>query len=201
MLSEVVSCGKCRTESSLMAGKATFCLGPVTILSPRKAVVHQLPISSFRRTVGAARIDGNHGAADAKLDPAQHVVMFRVIGFVRQKPSWPQIGRCLPHGRDEIRRVLAWTKTGNGSYDQLRSGVENSGQLGPRRVLRIARPELALKVDRDMPCFQAGGVDRRRIAGIIGDQAASPSTVAASCQQSLESPFSRSFCSTCHNVE
>lgn len=201
MLSEVVSCGKCRTESSLMAGKATFRLGPVTILSPRKTVIHQLPISSFRRTVGATRIDGNHRAADAKLHTAQGVVMLRVIGFVRQKPSRTQIGRCLPHGRDEIRGVLAWTKTGNGSYDQLRRSVENSGQLGPRRVLRITRPELALKVDRDMSCFQAGGVDRRRIAGIIGDQTASPSTVAASREKSLEPPFSRSFCSTCHNVE
>lgn len=200
-MSDVVSCGKCRTEPSLMAGKSTLRLRTLAILPPRKAVVHLSPIPSFRWTIATAWVDRNHGAADAKLDAAQHVIMFRVIRFVRQKPSWPQIGRRLPHGRDEIRGVLAWAKTGNGSDDQLRSGVENSGQLRPRRVLRITSPELALKVDRDMPCFQAGGVDRRRVAGIIDDQAASPSTVTTSCEKSLEPPFSRSFCSTCHNVE
>jgi hypothetical protein len=200
-LSDIVSRSKCRTEPSLMAGKSTLCLRTLAISPPRKAVVHLSSILSFRRTIATAWVDRNHRAADAKLDAAQHVIMFRVIRFVRQKPSWPQIDRRLPHGRDEIRRVLAWAKTGNGPDDQLRSSVENSGQLGPRRVLRITRPELALKVDRDMPCFQAGGVDCRRIAGIIDDQAASPSTVTASCEKSLEPPFSRSFCSTCHNVE
>jgi len=184
-----------------MAGKAAFGLCPVTILPPRKAVVHPLAISSFRWAVGAARIDGNHGASDAKLDAAEHMVMFRIVGLVRQNPSRPQGGCRLSHGRDKSRGILAWTKTDNGSYDQLGCRVKNSGQLGPRRLCRIARETSALEVDRDVPRFQAGGVDRRRIAGIIGDQAASPSTVATSCQQSLEPPFSRSFCSTCHNVE
>ena len=201
MLSDIVACGKCRTEPSLMAGEAAFCLCPATILPPGEAVVHHLSIPSFRRAWGVARIDGDHGAADAKLDAAQNMVMFRVIGFVRQNPSRPQIGRRLSHGRDKIRGILAGAKTGNGTHNQLRSRVKHSGQLGPRRVRRIARDAFALKVNRDMPRFQTGGVDRRRIAGIIRDQAAGPATVATSREKPLESPFSRSFCSTCHNVE
>jgi hypothetical protein len=201
VLGGVVACGKCRTEPSLVTRKATFGLCPVTVLPPRKTVVHRLPIPAFRWTVSAARIDRNHRAANAKLHAAQGVVMFRVIGFVRQKPSWPQMGRRLSHGRSKSRGILAGAKTDNGSYDQLGRRMKDSSQLGPCRVCRIAREASALEVDRNVSCFQARGVDRRRVAGIIGDQAARPSTVAASRQQSLEAPFSRSFCSTCHNVE
>lgn len=201
MLSHVVASGKCRTESSLMTRKTAFRLQPLTILPPREAVVHLSPISSFRRTVTTAWVNGNHGAANAKLDATQRVVMFRIVSFVRQNPARPQMDRRLSHGRSKIWGILARTKTGNGSDDQLRSGVENGGQFGPRRVLRITRPILALEVDRNVSRFQACSIDRRRIAGVFDDQTASPATVAASCQQSLKSPFSRSFCSTCHNVE
>ena len=200
-LGDVVACSKGRAEPSLMARKTTFGLCSVTILPPRKTAVHLLSIVSFRRTVGTAWIDGNHRATNAKFDAAQRMVMFRIIGFVCQNPSWPQIARRLSDGRNKSRGVLTGTKPHNGSYDQLGCRMKSSSQLGPRRMCRIAREASALEVDRNVPRFQAGGVDRRRIAGILGDQAASPSTVAASCQESLESPFSRSFCSTCHNVE
>jgi hypothetical protein len=147
-------------------------------------VVHQLVIPSFRRAVGAAWIDGNHRAPDAKFDTAQRVVMFRIIGFVRQNPSRPQIDRRLSHGRDKSRGILTWTKTDNGSHDQLGCRMKNSGQFGPCRLCRIAGKASALEVNRNVPRFQACGVDRRRITGVIGNQAASPSTVAASCEES-----------------
>ena len=127
VLGAVVACGECRAETSLVAGKAAFGLCPVTILPRRKAVIHSLAIPSFWRAVGAARIDGNHGASDAKLDAAQHMIMFRIIGLVRQNPSRPQRGGCLSHGRDKSRGILAGTKTDNGSYDQLGYRMENSG--------------------------------------------------------------------------
>ncbi len=201
VLRDGVSGGQRRAEPPFMAGKTAFRLSPLTILPLRKAVIHHPSVTSRRGAVGSARIDGNDGAADTQLFTAHDMVMFRVVGFVRHNPPRTQMGRRLPHGREKIRRIVAGSPADHRPDDQLRSGMENSGQLGPGGVRGIGQATAALEVNRHVACFQPRGVDRRRIAGVLGDQAAGPAPLATSLQKSFVPPFLRSFCSKYHNVE
>lgn len=201
MLSWVTASRQSRAKPSLVAGEAAFRLGALAILSTGKSVVHHSPISSRGRSHRVARIDRNDGAADAQFAPTQSVVMLRVIPFVGQHPTRPEVHRCLPHRRRKLRRVLTRPLSSNRCDDQLRSRVKDCGQLGPGSVRRRATATPSLKVSRSMSGFQSRRVDCRRVGSVIADQAARSSADAASMEKLSESPFSRSFCSTCHNVE
>ena len=201
MLSWLAASRESRTEPSFMTGEAAFGLGPLAILLRRKSVIHHPSIPSLGGTRRVSRVYWNHGTADTKFATAQRVVMFRVIAFVCQNPSRPQVDRCLPQCRCKVWRVLARATPGNRSGNQLRGGVKHGGQFGPSSMPRRTTATPSLKVSRGVPGLQSRGVDRRSVARIIGDQATGSSPVAASGEKPFKSPFSRSFCSTCHSVE
>jgi len=163
--------------------------------------MHHTAISTFGRTSRVSWIQRDYGAADPKFMAAQHMIMFRVVAFVGQYAPWPQIRGGLPHRRREIGRVLTWSQPRNGSRNQLGSRVKHSGQFRPGRMGHRAVKTFPSIVKGNVPSLQSGCINRRRIAGIVRDQATIASTVAASRKESLESPFSRSFCSTCQSVE
>lgn len=115
ILRDSVACGQRRTDWSLMTRKAAFGQGPLTILPPREPLVHLAPIVSFRRTTAAGQVNRNQGAANAKLDAGQRMVMFCIACFVCQNTSRPETGSRLSHGRGKIWGILAWTKTDHGT--------------------------------------------------------------------------------------
>ena len=201
MLSWLASCRQSRTEPSFMTGEAAFGLGPLAILPPGKSLMHHpaIPSPGWARCV--PRVDRNHRTADAKFTAAQHMVMFGVIGFVRQNPSRPQVDRCLPQCRCERRRILARATSRNRSGNQLRGGVKHGGQFGPSSMRPRATATASLKVSRGVPGLQSSGIDRRGVARIVGDQPAGSSPVTTSRQKSFKPLFSRSLCSACHSVE
>ena len=163
--------------------------------------MHHPAIPTFGRTGCVSRVDGDHGTANAQFTTTQCMIMFRIIPFVCQNTPWSQVGRRLSYRGSEVGRILARSQPNNRSRDELRSGVKHSGQFRPGRMGKCALTTPSLKVRRGVPRFQTRRVDRRRVRNIICNQATIASTVAASRKESLESPFSRSFCSTCHSVE
>ena len=202
MLSGIATSSQGGTKSPLVAREAAFRLRTMPILSHRKPIVHHPAVMSFRRPWSVAGVDWNHGAANAKFTSTQGVVMFGVVTLVSQNSSWTKVGRGLPHCWRKVGRVLTGPLSGNCSDDQLRRCVKDCSQLRPRCVSdRRVAPTTSLKVDRGMTRFQTGGVDRCGVAGVVDDQAASTSAVAAASEKLFEPPFSRSFCSTCHSVE
>jgi len=163
--------------------------------------MHHSSIVAQRRTFCVSPIDGNCRAADAKFTAAQRMIMLCVIALVGQHPHGPQIACGLSHCRRKIRRVLARPQPYNGSRDELGRGVKNGGQFRPSRMRRVAAVTFALVMQRDMSSLQPRCIDGRCVAGVVYNQPTVSSTMATSRKKSLESPFSRSFCSTCHNVE
>ena len=120
MLCGIASCGEGRAESSLMTREATFGLGAVAILPQRESIMHHTSISSLGRTGCISPVDGDHCTADAKLTPAQCMIMLRIIAFVCQHTLWTQIACGLTHRGCKVGRVLARAQTNNRSRERLR---------------------------------------------------------------------------------
>ena len=200
-MSGIATCRESRTESPFVARESAFGLGSLAIFLTGEAVVHHSSVPPQRWPRRIAWVDRNRGAADTELFTAQRMVVLRVVAFVGQNPSGPEIGCGLSHRRNESRRVLGRTLSRNDSDNQLASGVKDGGQLWPRSVCYFTATTPSQKVLRCMPSLQPCGINRRSTVSIVSDQPTDPTAVAASREKSFEPPFSRSFCSTCQSVE
>lgn len=201
ILGWIATCRQRRSKSSFMTGKTAFGLASVAVLSEGKAIMHHTSISPLRRSRCVAWIDGNHSAADPQFASAQSMIMLRVIAFVGQDATRSKVGGRLTHGGSKVRRILAGALPSNRTHHQLASCVKNRGEFWPSGMRRCATAASSLKMYRGMAGFKPRRIDCRRIARIIGDQPIGSSPVAANSEKSFKPPFSRSFRSTCHNVE
>ena len=129
------------------------------------------PAAALRTAVGrlgpaparAPRVQRDEALADAEGLVAEPVVRLRVIGGVGEHGveglRREQRGR-LGEGRGEAGTVVARTRAGDGAEQEVRAGVEDNSELGPRPLpALVARAAADAEVVADVTRFEAGRVD------------------------------------------
>ena len=142
----------------------------------------------------AAGIEFDRGEPDTEFFPGKDVIVFAVVSGISEEAVEVKVRRGLPHGRREVRRILAGASPESDSGNQVGVGVADGGQLGPTRMGgRLIALSSARVVPTDMTSLES-----RRINGAFGfavDQAALACAVEDGSHELLKAPFFRSFCS------
>ena len=88
---------------------------------------------------------------------------------VGQHPVPKDQQRGHEQDRGELGRVVGWAGGDERPGDEVRVGIDRSGQLGPRAG-RVLTPAPSDEVARGVTTIEAGGIDGD--GGLLGDQAA-----------------------------
>ena len=134
-----------------------------------------------------AAIQGNDRAANPQLLAAQPVVAFAVIARVAQQAGQPEVADGLPHGRGELRMVVARATHDIRPGNQMALGVTDQCELGPATTPKATLSAAFDEVGACLVTLQAGGVNGP--LGLGGDQAEVTGALKNGRQQAVESPF------------
>lgn len=194
LLCGVVPGSQGRVQQALVPRDDAFDLPAMSIDPLGEAAFHHASVLGLRpATPGVPPVQRNRRAANAQLPAAQDMVAFAIVARVGQKPGQSQVTDCLPHGRSELRVVVAGSSHHQGSGDQVSRGVTDDRQLGPTAT---AEPFISLaihKVCADVVALQTRGINGP--LGLGGNQPAFGSTLENDGQEPVKSPFFISRCS------
>ena len=180
-----------RAQDSFVLTDGALDLPPLAVDAPVEPTRHLCPVTSRRRRVRPALIDGDDRRADPELLPAEGMVVLGVVASVGQQAVEADVPGRLPHGLGELRRVVARAARGHRTGQKVRGVVADHGELRP--VLAASQaPAAAQVVDAGLMGFQPCGVDGG--LGAVLDQAAAAGGSKDGAQEGIESPlFSRRF--------
>ncbi len=104
-----------------------------------------------------AAVERDHGGADTQALAAQPVVLLAIEGGIAQHPVPGHAQRRLPHGRAELRGVVAGADGDGGGGEEMAGRIADDSQLrpGPARQLPAGPLEEVLG---SVPALQAGGI-------------------------------------------
>jgi len=137
----------------------------------------------------APPVERDDRGADAQALPAQPVVLLAIEGRVGQQAVPGHSQRRLPHGRPQLRRVVAGGRADGGGGEEVAAGVADDGELGPQPGAVLAAGALE-EVLRSVAALQAGGVEGR--LGLGANQAALAGARGGLEEEQDELPFFRS---------
>ena len=179
-----------RTQLSLILGKGTFDVDPLSVDVAREATLELATIAISGPLPRAPHVDRRHQRSNAQELSTKNVMMLAVIGSVGQNLIQRDSCGRIHHGRSEVGRVVAGALAHLGRQPQVASGMAQHRQLG-----ELGRPEvpgvgtLAAIVETNVSGFVSGGVDGP--LGLFLDQAAAVGEAGDRVEQSIETPFLR----------
>lgn len=195
VLAFVLASRQRRSEMPFESGEHRFSVGSATVAAIGKTTMHlgavfALWLLSFE--LAGVQFDG--GQADAEFLARQNMVVFAIVSGVGQKAIDVKIGGRLSEGRREVRRILAGAASQTDPGDQMRLGVRDGGDLGPRYLLKWFTVMTARGVvPADVAGLEAGGIDGA--FGLVIDQVPLAGAVEDGSEEPSKALFFRSFCS------
>jgi hypothetical protein len=180
-----------RPEQALVAADGALDLPPLPVDAPEEPPGHLRAIAASRLAPGAAVVQGDERQADAELLAAEPVVVLGVVGGVGQEPvEMDALGR-LPHGRGEVRGVVARAPAREAAGQKVRLRVADQRELRPRGPAPQAAASVQV-VEARLAALQARRVDRRLGPLVDEPQPAGPQE--GGSKEGVESPFFSSRC-------
>lgn len=179
-----------RAEAALHAGEDALALPTLAVAAAREAPVHLASVASRRssRWTVAAEVDGDDRTAHAALLARDAVVGLAVVGPVaEQAVESHEIGR-LPHGGDELRRVVGGAPRHGRRDDEMALGEGDVGELRPGAAGEGRLAAAQGVVAADVVGLEARGVDDP----VAADQAASAGDGDDCTEKGGKAPPSRS---------
>jgi hypothetical protein len=147
-----------RCESSFKPRNRTFGLHPLTIFDFGKIPIHLPPILALRPTPPPSFVDFDHGTADAQDLAGQDMVVFCIVGGIRQKSVDAYPPTSPLQDRTQQWSVVAWTVVHDGVNQQVRRVVACQCHLWPTRNTIAFLPDFLGIMRRSMSCLQPRGI-------------------------------------------
>ncbi len=175
-LGVIAAGGQSRSEPPFVLTEAALCVPALVVEGAVEAFAHAPSVWRLRPAPpGVAPVEADHRPPNAEVFAAEPVVVLGVVTRIAQDSVDSDQRACLPHGGNEVGRVLARPDAGHRSQNEMGGRVHDSRQLRPR-PLSVALPSCPShpEVGADVAGLQPGGVDRGN--GLRTDQAARPCT-------------------------
>ena len=179
-------------EASFESRNHALGLDPLAVFDFGEEPVHMPAVLALGPTPMPAPVDLNDAAADAQHLAGQNVVVFRVVGGVRQKSVDANPPASPAQDRAQQGSVVARPLAHHRVNQQVRRGVASQRQLGPARKKVAFLPYFVGVMRRAVSCFQSGRVD----AGFLfrADKSLLLGVVEDCVQQPVEQTFFRRRC-------
>ncbi len=195
VLAFVLASRQRRSEMPFESGENRFGVGSATVATIGKTTMHLGAVFAlWPLSPGPAGIQLDCGQTDVEFLAGQDMVVLAIVSGVGEKTIDVKIGGRLSQGWGEVRRILAGAASQTDPGDQMRLGMRDGGNLGPRYLLEWLTVMTARGVvAADVAGLEAGGIDGA--FGLVIDQATFSGAVEDRRKESSEALFFRSFCS------
>jgi hypothetical protein len=147
------------SQHALVAREEAFHLPALPVDAREEAPLHLAPIPCLGPpSTAPARVERDHGGAEAQLFATQPMIMFGVVGGIPQEAVPLELLGRLPHRSRQLGRVLRRAPTHHGPSDQMGLGFCDDRHFGPAAAPKAAIAFAVHVVAADMASFQARGV-------------------------------------------
>jgi hypothetical protein len=138
----LVAGGQVWGQSSLGTAKDAFRVPTPSVFFARELSLHFTAVRSARNLIRPpAVVNGNDCLRDFPVFSAAAMVFFGIVSSIAQQAADANVLRCLLHGRQEARRVVAGAATDNRREHEVASMIRDHREF--KKTTQPVRPARA----------------------------------------------------------